>query len=176
MSDKNAGLLSPTTSVRTHTPIGDIQTNPCVVTRQEGSDIRATNAAPRTSERTNLHGQSGDPVNHILKDLANQTCKKELTDMQKHLQSKITYTGITLTKNTHLSLMPLQQIVNQANVNINNALAPAKEDAFAGGLAPETMHLFSGANGSAEFCASAVLPTQEQSIANCSAYPPCNLL
>ena len=176
MGDRNAVVPFPTTNARTVTPASDMQTSPYVVTRQERSDMRATDAAPRMSERTNLQGQSGHPAKCITKDLANQTYEKEWTDMQKHLQSKITYTGITLMKNPHASLMPLQQIVDQANVNINNALAPAKEDAFGGGLPPGTMHLFSGANGSAELCASAVVPTQEHSISNCSAYPPCNLL
>jgi hypothetical protein len=142
------------------------------MTRQASSDRHATDVGPRISERTNLQDQSGDTAKSITKYLANQTYGEELTDIKNLVQSKITYTGITLTKNPHASLMPWQKLVDEANVNIHNSLSPAKENAFAGGLPPETTYLFLGANGSAEFCASAVAPTQEQSIANCSAYPP----
>nr|WP_217345018.1 hypothetical protein [Noviherbaspirillum sp. L7-7A]MBV0879229.1 hypothetical protein [Noviherbaspirillum sp. L7-7A] len=99
-----------------------------------------------------------------------------MTGIKNLLQGETKCTGITLTKNPHANSMPWQQLVDKANVNIHHALSPAKEDAFAGGLPPETITLFLGANGSAEFCASAVAPTQEQSIANSSAPPPCNLL
>lgn len=176
MGDRNAVVPFSTANTRTVTPTGDIQTNAYVVPRQASSDMHATDVGPRISERTNLQDQSGDPAKYITKYLANQTYGEELTDIKNCLQSKITYTGITLTKNPHASLMPWQQLVNKGNVSIDNALSAAREDTFAGGLPPETIHLSLGANGSAEFCASAVAPTQEQSIANCSAYPPCNLL
>jgi hypothetical protein len=174
--DRNAVVPFSGANARTVTPTSDTQSNAYVVTRQASSNRHPTDAGPRISDRTNLQDQSNDPAKCITKYLANQTYGEELTDIKNRVQSKITYTGITLTNNTHASLMSWQHLVEEVNVNIHHALQPAKNDAFAGGLPPGTMHLFSGANGSAEFCASAVAPTQEQSIANDPAYPPCNLL
>lgn len=177
MGDRNAVARLSATNTRAAAPVGDIQDNAHFGAPHSGANMRAAGAEPRMSERANSQDQSDNPVKRMTAFLAQQGAVGRSEKIKNLAQVKVMDTAIALAHTNYLiSIAGQQSVQNKNGAPTCKALPPGNSYEYADAPTPWMTHLSSAVNGSAEFYAVAVAPTHEQSIANCSAYPPCNLL